>query len=316
MPDAVQFAIDIQGLTRRFGDFTAVDHLTFQVKPGEIFGLLGPNGAGKTTAIKMLTGLLLPTEGSGRVAGLDMVTETEAIRGHIGYMSQLFSLYGDLTVEENVSLFAGLYGVTGSQLRERKQWALEMAGLTDQGDKRTAELPLGWKQRLALGCAVLHKPDILFLDEPTSGVDPISRRRFWDLIYSLAEGGTTVLVSTHYMEEAEYCHRIALLNRGKLIALDQPAVLRESNPHPILALEADDVLKALTEVQKSPEVLDAVLFGRSVHVTVKDQESALQSLGPFLAASEVTVQSIEPVTPTLEDVVVSLVTAAGGARED
>jgi ABC-2 type transport system ATP-binding protein len=316
MPDAVQFAIDIQGLTRRFGDFTAVDHLTFQVKPGEIFGLLGPNGAGKTTAIKMFTGLLLPTEGSGRVAGLDMVTETEAIRGHIGYMSQLFSLYGDLTVEENVSLFAGLYGVTGSQLRERKQWALEMAGLTDQGDKRTAELPLGWKQRLALGCAVLHKPDILFLDEPTSGVDPISRRRFWDLIYSLAEGGTTVLVSTHYMEEAEYCHRIALLNRGKLIALDQPAVLRESNPHPILALEADDVLKALTEVQKSPEVLDAVLFGRSVHVTVKDQESALQSLGPFLAASGVTVQSIEPVTPTLEDVVVSLVTAAGGARED
>jgi ABC-2 type transport system ATP-binding protein len=316
MPDATHPAIEVHGLTRRFGDFTAVDQLTFNVKPGEIFGLLGPNGAGKTTAIKMLTGLLLPTEGSGTVAGLDLVADTEAIRGHIGYMSQLFSLYGDLTVEENVNLFAGLYGVTGAQLRERKQWALEMAGLAQQGRQRTAELALGWKQRLALGCAVLHRPAILFLDEPTSGVDPISRRRFWDLIYSLAEGGTTVLVSTHYMEEAEYCHRIALLNRGRLIALDTPAALREANPHPILELEADDVLLALAKVAESPEVLDAVLFGRSVHVTVRDQDSALQTLGPFLAARGVVVHSIRPVTATLEDVVVSLVTQAGGARED
>ena len=185
-------------------------------RTGEVFGFLGPNGAGKTTTIKMLNGLLAPTSGSGRVAGFDIATERAAIKSSIGYMSQLFSLYGDLTVDENIGFFAGLYGVRGARLAARRAWVLEMAGLADQRDRPAGELALGWKQRLALGCAVLHEPPILFLDEPTSGVDPISRRRFWDLIYDLADGGTTVFVTTHYMEEAEYCNRLALMNRGRL----------------------------------------------------------------------------------------------------
>ena len=222
MPDA----ISVRALTRRFGDFTAVEAVSFDVRAGEIFGFLGPNGAGKTTTIRMLTGLLAPTSGSATVAGLDVAGAGASIRRVIGYMSQKFSLYGDLTVSENIELFAGLYGVTGSRFAERRAWVLDMAGLADRADRLTADLPLGWKQRLALGCAVLHEPRVLFLDEPTSGVDPLARRRFWDLIDGLAEGGTTVMVSTHYMEEAEYCHRLALMNRGRLIALDSPAGLR------------------------------------------------------------------------------------------
>ena len=209
-------AVSVRDLTRRFGDFTAVDHVTFDVAEGEIFGFLGPNGAGKTTTIKMLTGLLAPTGG----------TATPLTRLQIGYMSQMFSLYNDLTVEENIRFFAGLYEVGGARYDERRDWIFEMSGLKDQRNRLTAELPLGWKQRLALGTAMIHEPPILFLDEPTSGVDPLSRRNFWDLIYGLADRGTTVFVSTHYMEEAEYCHRIALMNRGRLIALDTPGALK------------------------------------------------------------------------------------------
>lgn len=225
-------SVRVRGLTRRFGDFTAVDDLTFAVHPGEIFGFLGPNGAGKTTTIKMLTGLLSPSEGEGWVAGHDIRSERPAIRRQIGYMSQKFSLYPDLTVAENIDLFAGLYGVTGSHLDDRRDWILEMAELGDGRDRATGQLPLGLKQRLALGTAVIHEPPILFLDEPTSGVDPIARRRFWDLIDGFAEGGRTIFVSTHYMEEAEYCHRLALMNRGQLIALDTPRALRESERPP------------------------------------------------------------------------------------
>jgi ABC-2 type transport system ATP-binding protein len=210
-------AVSVRDLTRKFGDFTAVDHVTFDVAEGEIFGFLGPNGAGKTTTIRMLTGLLAPTSGSA----------TPFSRLQIGYMSQLFSLYNDLSVAENIRFFAGLYEVGGARYQERHDWVLEMSGLKDQRDRLTAELPLGWKQRLALGTAMIHEPPILFLDEPTSGVDPESRRNFWELIYGLAERGTTVFVSTHYMEEAEYCHRIALMNRGKLIALDTPRALKQ-----------------------------------------------------------------------------------------
>ncbi|HWO89958.1 MAG TPA: ATP-binding cassette domain-containing protein [Gemmatimonadales bacterium] len=219
-------AVVVEDLTRSFGDFTAVDRVSFTVATGEIFGFLGPNGAGKTTTIRMLTGLLLPTGGRGTVAGHDILTDTEWIKRRIGYMSQLFSLYGDLTVEENIQLFAGLYEVTGSRYRERRDWVLEMSGLASRRASLTADLPLGFKQRLALGCAVMHEPPILFLDEPTSGVDPVARRAFWELIYGLADRGTTVFVTTHYMEEAEYCHRLALMNRGRLIALDTPAALR------------------------------------------------------------------------------------------
>lgn len=219
-------AIRVRSLTRRFGDFTAVDAVSFDVRRGEIFGFLGPNGAGKTTTIRMLTGLLAPTSGTAEVAGLDVARQAREIPGVIGYMSQRFSLYPDLTVGENIELFAGLYGVSGTRYRERRAWVLEMAGLAGGEKRLTAELALGWKQRLALGCAVLHEPPVLFLDEPTSGVDPLARRAFWDLIDSLAAGGTTVLVSTHYMEEAEYCHRLALMSRARLIALDSPSALR------------------------------------------------------------------------------------------
>jgi ABC-2 type transport system ATP-binding protein len=241
-------AVSVRDLTRRFGAFTAVDRVSFDVEEGEIFGFLGPNGAGKTTTIKMLTGLLAPTSGAGTVAGHDVVAESEWIKRRIGYMSQLFSLYGDLTVEENIRFFAGLYEVTGARYVERRDTVLAMAGLADQRDRRTAELPLGWKQRLALGTALLHEPPILFLDEPTSGVDPLSRRHFWDLIYVLADRGTTVFVSTHYMEEAEYCHRLALMNRGRLIALDRPAALKEAlAPELGRRPSLEDVFVALVE---------------------------------------------------------------------
>ncbi len=199
MPDAVS----VRSLTRRFGDFVAVDRVSFDVGEGEIFGFLGPNGAGKTTTIKMLTGLLRPSEGQATVAGHDVAREADLVKRRLGYMSQQFSLYADLTVEENIRLFGGLYGVMGARLAERRDWILDMAGLARHRTRLTAELSLGWKQRLALGCAVLHEPPILFLDEPTSGVDPVSRRNFWDLIYGFAAAGTTVFVSTHYMEEAE-----------------------------------------------------------------------------------------------------------------
>jgi len=226
MPDSdAPAAIRVHELTRRFGDFTAVDRVDFEVRRGEIFGFLGPNGAGKTTLIRILCGLISPTEGRAEVDGLDVEADRAQIRRRIGYMSQKFSLYSDLTASENIEFFGGLYGVTGSRFRERREWVLEMAGLGDAAGHLTETLPLGWKQRLALGCAVLHDPPILFLDEPTSGVDPVARRGFWDLIDELAEKGTTVFVSTHYMEEAEYCHRLGLMNRGRLIALDTPARL-------------------------------------------------------------------------------------------
>src|ERR1043166_1947362 len=228
-------AVEVHDLTRKFGDFVAVDHVSFDVPEGEIFGFLGPNGGGKTTTITMRAGRLARTSGQGRVAGHDVATEPDAIKQRIGYMSQRFSLYGDLTVDENIAFFAGLYEVTGARLDERRAWVLRMAGLDDHRTQMTGELPLGWKQRLARGCAVRHEPPILFLDDPTSGVDPISRRSFWELIYALAEQGTTVFVSTHYMEEAEYCHRLALMNRGRIIALDTPAALRARLPgHPKL----------------------------------------------------------------------------------
>nr|NIP79590.1 ABC transporter ATP-binding protein [Gemmatimonadota bacterium]NIQ54358.1 ABC transporter ATP-binding protein [Gemmatimonadota bacterium]NIW35405.1 ATP-binding cassette domain-containing protein [Gemmatimonadota bacterium]NIX44507.1 ATP-binding cassette domain-containing protein [Gemmatimonadota bacterium] len=242
-------AVLADGLTKRFGTFTAVDAVTMSVERGEIFGFLGPNGAGKTTTMKMLTGLVSPTEGRGQVAGFDVATESEAIRRNIGYMSQLFSLYEDLTVQENIDFFMGLYGVPRARRAERRDWVLEMAGLGDQRRRVTRELPLGFKQRLALGCAVIHEPPVLFLDEPTSGVDPTSRRNFWELIYALADGGTTVLVSTHYMEEAEYCHRLALMNRGQLIAVDTPAALRESLAQPILEVRTSDAPRAAEAVQ-------------------------------------------------------------------
>jgi ABC-2 type transport system ATP-binding protein len=309
-------AVVAEGLTRRFGDFVAVDHVSFEVGGGEIFGFLGPNGAGKTTTIRILTGLLLPTSGRGTVAGHDLMTGTRAIKRSIGYMSQLFSLYGDLTVEENIAFFSRLYGVPGARRAVRRDWVLEMAGLAEQRDRLTAELPLGWKQRLALGCAVLHEPPILFLDEPTSGVDPISRRAFWDLIYALADQGTTIFVTTHYMEEAEYCHRLALMNRGRLIALDTPRGLRAAMREPILEVRVSDAPRGAEALLAVPGVIEAAMFGRVLHVAVTDVAGARAALPARLTAHGVTVTGIEQIEPSLEDVFVALVRAEGGAPVD
>jgi len=219
-------AVIVHDLEKRFGNFTAVNHISLEVDAGEIFGFLGPNGAGKSTTIRMLCGILAPSGGTGSVAGFNILTEAEKIKSHIGYMSQKFSLYEDLTVEENIDFYSGIYRIAPEKKKERKNWVIEMAGLTEHRHSRTAILAGGWKQRLSLGCAILHEPPIIFLDEPTSGVDPISRRQFWDLIYELSGRGVTVFITTHYMDEAEYCDRLGLIYRGELIAIGTPETLK------------------------------------------------------------------------------------------
>ena len=306
-------AVEVEGLTRRFGEFVAVDDVSFDGATGEVFGFLGPNGAGKTTTIKMLTGLLLPSAGTGRVAGFDLMNDTESIRMNIGYMSQAFSLYADLTVEENIAFFSGLYGVERSRRHQRRDWVLEMARLEDSRHRLVSQLSLGWKQRLALGCAVLHEPPVLFLDEPTSGVDPLSRRAFWDLIYELATAGTTVFVTTHYMEEAEYCNRLALMNRGRLIALDAPDALRSMMTTPLLSIDVEKSVRAIGVIERSEGVVDAGLYGRSIHATVADEERGRKAIIENLNAENLTIRSIERIEPSLEDVFVSLVRESGGA---
>ncbi len=239
--------VEVNNLIKRFGEFVAVDRVSLAVERGEIFGFLGPNGAGKSTTIRILCGLLAPTEGTARVNGFDVATQPEDVKQSIGYMSQKFSLYDDLTVVENIDFFSGIYDVARERREERKAYVLRMAGLEEKRETMTRLLAGGWKQRLALGCAILHEPPVLFLDEPTSGVDPIARRAFWDLIYQLAEAGSTIFVSTHYMDEAEYCHRIALMHRGKVIALGSPAELKA---HMNVATMEDVFLNAIeTEVR-------------------------------------------------------------------
>jgi ABC-2 type transport system ATP-binding protein len=238
-----EFAVEIDDLVKQFGAFVAVDHVSLRVAKGEIFGFLGPNGAGKSTTIRVLCGLLTPTSGRASVGGIDVASDPETIRRNIGYMSQKFSLYDDLTVEENIQFFSGIYGVPRNLRAERRDYVLKMAGIEEQRTTMTRLLPGGWKQRLALGCAILHDPPILFLDEPTSGVDPIARRGFWDLIYQLSEAGRTVFVSTHYMEEAEYCHRVALMYRGRVIALGSPRDLKEK----LKVSSMEDVFIAMIE---------------------------------------------------------------------
>ncbi|MBI4408871.1 MAG: ABC transporter ATP-binding protein, partial [Gemmatimonadetes bacterium] len=271
-----------------------------------------PNGAGKTTLIKMLTGLLRPSAGVGRVAGIDVGAEPARVRRRIGYMSQRFSLYADLRVDENIALYGGLYGVSGDRFEARRRWVLDIAGLEGHGGSLTGDLPLGFKQRLALGCAVLHEPPLLFLDEPTSGVDPMARRGFWDLINALSAAGTTVLVSTHYMEEAEYCHRLALMNRGRLIALDAPAALRHALEEPIFELRTGDPPRAVEVLRHAAGVLEASLFGRAVHVVVEDEAEARRILPDALAAAGLRCDALRRVPPALEDVFVSLVRREGG----
>lgn len=311
-----KIAVSAHNLSCRFGDFVAVDAVSFEVREREVFGFLGPNGAGKTTTIKMLTGLLAPSSGVATVTGCDLAIQRGELRQKIGYMSQLFSLYPDLTVEENIAFSCGLYAVPRKRRAERRDWVLAMAGLSAQRRRRTGELPLGWKQRLALGCAVLHEPPILFLDEPTSGVDPISRRSFWDLIYSLTEAGTTVFVTTHYMEEAEYCHRLALMNRGRLIALDRPAALKASSHEPLFEVETEHTVRAVEMLQGAAGVVRCGMFGRALHVTTQNAEEGPATIRRALEAEGVAILTLRPIAPSLEDVFIALVAAAGGAVVD
>jgi drug efflux transport system ATP-binding protein len=300
-------SVAVENLVKRFGDFTAVDHISFETQQGEIFGFLGPNGAGKSTTIRILCGLLTPSSGRALVAGYDVAREAEAVRQKIGYMSQKFSLYNDLTVIENLRLFAGLYGVQRAMLRERIEWALEMAHLEGQRTKITAELPGGWKQRLALGCAVLHRPRILFLDEPTSGVDPISRRQFWDFIHEMSAGGVTVFVSTHYMDEAEYCNRLALMFRGELVALGTPTQLKQkSMKGELLLVECTPLAGAIDRIEPAAGLLDVAVFGNALHLVVSDATSAIPQIRTRLQENGIEVTKIERIRPGLEDVFVSL----------
>ncbi len=306
-------SVVVEDLVKRFGDFTAVDHISLDTRRGEIFGFLGPNGAGKSTTIRMLCGLLTPSEGRARVAGFDVAREPESVRQNIGYMYQKFSLYNDLRVIENLRLFAGLYSVPRNLVEERIAWALKMADLEGQKGKITAELPGGWKQRLALGCAVLHQPPILFLDEPTSGVDPISRRNFWDLIHQMASEGVTVFVTTHYMDEAEYCNRLALIYRGKIVALGTPTELKQhAMKGQLLLLECEPLGRAVEILPQSPGVLDAAVFGSAMHLVVNEASSAIPAVKQFLAERQVRVDRIEEIHPSLEDVFVALTAGHNG----
>jgi len=308
-------AVKVENLERRFGDFVAVDHISFEVPRGEIFGFLGPNGAGKSTTIRMLTGLLAPSEGTGWVGGLDVRTQGEAIKEIIGYMSQRFSLYEDLTVEQNLDFYGGIYRIPKEKKAARKTWALEMAGLTGREKNLTRELAGGWRQRLALGTAILHEPRILFLDEPTSGVDPISRRNFWDLIRTMAHQGVTVFVTTHYMDEAEYCDRLALIYRGRIIALGTPDQLkREHMPEDVLEVAVDRPVEALEILAREPVVREASLFGKLLHVVVADAATETPVVRAALARAAIRVDRIEKILPSLEDVFVSLIEAEDRAE--
>jgi ABC-2 type transport system ATP-binding protein len=303
-------AVVVDNLVKRFGHFVAVDHVSFEVARGEIFGFLGPNGAGKSTTIRMLCGILAPTEGSGTVAGFDIRTEQEQIKAHIGYMSQRFSLYEDLTVEENIDFYAGIYQIPQAEKEERKQWVIEMSGLQERRRSLTAVLSGGWKQRLALGCAILHRPPIIFLDEPTSGVDPINRRKFWDLIYELSGSGVTVFVTTHYMDEAEYCDRLGLIYRGELVALGTPEQLKtDLMQEDVLEVVCDRPETALGEIERLSAVKEAALFGTALHVVAADGDAAMCQVRRRLSDNGFHVERIEKIAPSLEDVFVSLIEA-------
>jgi ABC-2 type transport system ATP-binding protein len=301
-------AVQVSHLTRRFGSFTAVDDISFAVRKGEIFGFLGPNGAGKSTTIRMLCGLLGPSSGEGTVGGSDIRREAEKIKQHIGYMSQKFSLYEDLTVTENIDFYGGIYGLAGSRLAERRSWALALAGLVEHQTSLTATLSGGWKQRLALACAILHEPPVIFLDEPTSGVDPISRRRFWELITAMAGQGITVFVTTHYMEEAEYCDRIALIYGGKMIASGSPLQLKTEAMHDaIIDLRCPDPEALLAPLKALPEIRDAVLFGAGLHLVAPDGPAGEAAVHRLLADRNSTGIIVERIMPSMEDVFISLI---------
>ena len=300
-------SIEVNNLTKQFGDFTAVDSISFNVKKGEIFGFLGANGAGKSTAIRMLCGILEPTSGDALVGGFSVKEQPDKVKKNIGYMSQRFSLYNDLTVEENINFFGGVYGLYGDEFKQRKSWVLNIANLEGKEKILTGSLPGGIKQRLALGTAVIHQPKIIFLDEPTSGVDPISRRRFWDLINELSAKETTVLVTTHYLEEAEFCNNILLINTGKLIAEGTSKELKSNYlKNTILEIECDRVVSAMEILEKQNFVDETSIFGNQIHVIVNKNYRSEDQIKNVLNQNSISVIRIDKIIPTLEDVFIHL----------
>jgi ABC-2 type transport system ATP-binding protein len=306
-----KLAVEVRDLVKTFGDFVAVDHISFDVRRGEIFGFLGPNGSGKTTTIRVLLGLLKPTAGAARVLGFDVRRQAEAIRRRIGYMSQKFSLYNDLTVVENLNFFGRTYGVRGERLKRRKAFVLEMANLVGRESELTRNLSAGWKQRLALGAAILHEPEMLFLDEPTAGVDPISRRAFWDLLYQLADAGTTILVTTHYMDEAEHCHRLAFVHRGRLVAQGTPEEikLREMRGQ-VLEIDCDAPEAAIPLLRQTGWFDEVALYGAQVHAVGVGAAERAAAVSALLAGAGIAVRSAELIAPSLEDVFIASVKRA------
>jgi ABC-2 type transport system ATP-binding protein len=300
-------AIEAEQLTKRFGKFTAVDRINFSVREGEIFGFLGANGAGKSTTIRMLCALLQSTDGTARVGGYDINKEPESVKSSIGYMSQKFSLYEDLRVEENIDFFGRVYGLSWSELKERKEWVLRIANLKGREKSITGTLPGGWKQRLALGCAVLHRPRIVFLDEPTSGVDPVMRRKFWELINDLSEQGVTILVTTHFLEEAEYCNNIIFINAGRIIATGSPKELKMKYlTHPILEVECANVVEALTVIEGKPWALETSVFGNNLHIAVSNEDTARIKIKEIASEKGLIIRRMNRITPSLEDVFIYL----------
>jgi ABC-2 type transport system ATP-binding protein len=299
-------AIDIHDLTQRFGNFTAVNHVSFSVPRGEIFGLLGPNGAGKTTTIRILCGILLPTRGRASVLGFDVARQPEEIKKRIGYMSQKFSLYGDLTPQENLDFYASIYAVPRAERARRVADLIEMAGLSEHRKTLTRNLSGAWRQRLALACAIVHRPPMLFLDEATAGVDPVSRREFWDLIYKMAGDGTSVLTTTHYMDEAEYCNRIGMMHAGELIALASPDELRAQMPGTLLQVDCDGTARALQVLEMMPGILEMAVHGARLHVSLADPGQA-NELQARLSQGGIAVRSLNVIQPSLEDVFLYMV---------
>jgi ABC-2 type transport system ATP-binding protein len=297
------YAIEVKELSKKFGAFTAVDKVSFNVQRGEIFGFLGANGAGKSTTIRMLCGLLQSTSGTASVGGFDINSQTDLVKLNIGYMSQRFSLYDDLTVEQNIRFYGGVYGLKNSRLEERMEWVLKMADLKGREKSLTKTLSGGWKQRLALGCAILHQPKIVFLDEPTGGVDPISRRNFWDLINRLSAEGVTVLVTTHFLDEAEYCNTIILINAGRLIANGSPSSLKHDYiKNPILEVASGNVVESLETVRVQPWALETSVFGTKLHVMVNNEQEGAESIRSVLEGRGIPVLNVQRIVPSLEDV--------------
>jgi ABC-2 type transport system ATP-binding protein len=308
-------AIEVKGLSRRFGAFVAVDNVSFTVKTGEIFGFLGSNGAGKSTTIRMLSGLLRPSSGTAMVGGIDVAADPEGVKRRIGYMSQRFSLYELLTVDQNIRFFGGVYGLTPARLQSRRDFVIEMAGLRGREDALARDLAGGWRQRLALGCAILHEPAILFLDEPTGGVDPLSRRRFWRLIDTLAASGVTILVTTHYLDEAERCHRVTLIHAGRLAAIGTTSEVKQVfADRPIIEVRTARATEAMKALDSMPEVEKTSLFGTAVHAVLRSRQLTADRLAERLRGGGIPIESIEQVAPSLEDVFLDVVEHAESTR--